>query len=182
MESKTRTNNTGKVKPLSNAAKGLTDLFEAGLKDIYWAEKELLKTLQVMVENSTSPELNQLIVAHLNETEVQIIRLEKVFEIIGKKAVAKKCDAMQGLISESEGILKSTEIGVVRDAGIIVALQKIEHYEIATYGTLRQFATTLGFSNAADLLQVTLNEEKNADVHLTLIAVNAINLEAEKED
>ncbi len=175
------TKSTGKVKPKSNAASGLTDLFEAGLKDIYWAEKAQVKALPNLLKNVTSPELSQIVIAHLNETEIQIVRLEKAFEMIGKKAEEKKCDAMLGLLEESESMLTGTEIGVVRDAGIIAAIQKIKHYEIASYGTLRQFATTLGFKNTADLLQVTLNEEKNADVHLTIIAVDAINIQAEKE-
>lgn len=175
------TKSTGKVKPKSNAASGLTDLFEAGLKDIYWAEKAQVRALTNLLKNITSPELSQIVIAHQNETDIQIVRLEKVFEIIGKKVEAKKCEAMQGLIEESEGIIKETEIGVVRDAGIIAAMQKIEHYEIATYGTLRQFAWTLGYTNVADLLQVSLNEEKNADMHLTLVAVDAVNIEAEKE-
>ena len=179
METKT---NIGKVKPKSDAASGLTDLFVEGLKDIYWAEKALVKALPNMLKNATSPRLIQAIITHLNETEVQVVRLEKVFEIIGKKAESKKCDAMLGLIQECEGMLENTEIGVVRDAGIIAASQKVEHYEIATYGTLRQFAATLGFSDAADLLEVTLHEEKNADAHLTKIAVDTINLEAEKKD
>lgn len=172
----------GVTKPKSNAASGLTALFEDGLKDIYWAEKALTKAIPLMAKNATSPELIDALNNHLTETEEQIKRLEKVFESIGKKATAKKCDAMEGLIEEGKGILEETEPGVVRDAGIIAAAQKIEHYEIATYGTLRQFAETLGLTDAAALLEQTLDEEKGADKKLTEVAVAAINIEAAEED
>ncbi|GAA3768411.1 ferritin-like domain-containing protein [Flavobacterium ginsengiterrae] len=168
----------GVTKPKSNAAAGLTELFEDSLKDLYWAEKALTKALPTMAKNATSEELIDAINNHLTETEEHVTRLEKVFELIGKKASAKKCDAMEGLIEEGKGILEETEIGVVRDAGIIAASQKIEHYEIATYGTLRQFAETLGLEEVATLLEQTLDEEKGADKLLTEVAVNAINLEA----
>ncbi|WP_163395211.1 ferritin-like domain-containing protein [Flavobacterium limi] len=166
------------VKPKSDAASGLTELFEESLKDIYWAEKALIKALPTMAKNATSADLIEALNSHLTETEEHVIRLEKVFELIGKKATAKKCDAMEGLIEEGKGILEETEPGVVRDAGIIAASQKIEHYEIATYGTMRQFAETLGFEEAAAILELTLDEEKGADKKLTEVAVNAVNLEA----
>ncbi|WP_343697771.1 ferritin-like domain-containing protein [Flavobacterium sp.] len=168
----------GVTKPKSNAAAGLTELFEESLKDLYWAEKALTKALPTMAKNATSDELIKAINSHLVETEEHVTRLEKVFELIGKKATAKKCDAMEGLIEEGKGILEETEIGVVRDAGIIAASQKIEHYEIATYGTLRQFAETLGYDEAVTLLEQTLDEEKGADKLLTEVAVSAVNLEA----
>ncbi|MDQ6469696.1 ferritin-like domain-containing protein [Flavobacterium sp. LHD-80] len=168
----------GVTKPKSNAAAGLTELFEDSLKDLYWAEKALVKALPVMARNATSEDLISAINNHLVETEEHVTRLEKVFDLIGKKATAKKCDAMEGLIEEGKGILGETEIGVVRDAGIIAASQKIEHYEIATYGTLRQFAETLGLEEAASILELTLDEEKGADKLLTEVAVNAVNLEA----
>jgi len=168
----------GVTKPKSSAASGLTELFEEALKDIYWAEKALTKALPVMVKNASSVELKDAIDNHLTETEEQIARLEEVFKIVGKKPTAKKCDAMEGLIEEAKGMLEETEFGVVRDAGIIAASQKIEHYEIATYGTLRQFAETLGIPEAATLLEQTLDEEKGADKTLTEVAVNAVNLEA----
>ena len=177
-----QTTKAGVTKPKSNAASGLTELFEDGLKDIYWAEKALTKALPLMAKNATSPELIDAITNHLTETEEHVTRLEQVFESIGKKASAKKCDAMEGLIEEGKSILEETEIGVVRDAGIIAASQKIEHYEIATYGTLRQFAETLGLTEAASLLELTLDEEKGADKLLTEVAVNAINVEAAEED
>ncbi|CAM3530245.1 ferritin-like domain-containing protein [Flavobacterium chungbukense] len=175
---KKETTPRGVTKPKSNAASGLTELFEDGLKDIYWAEKALTKALPTMVKNASSVELKDAIDNHLTETEEQIVRLEQVFKIIGQKPTAKKCDAMEGLIEEAKGMLEETEIGVVRDAAIIAASQKIEHYEIATYGTLRQFAETLGLPEAATLLEQTLDEEKGADKTLTEVAVNAVNLEA----
>ncbi len=180
--SKTPAAKKGAVKPKKDAASGLRDLFEDGLKDIYWAEKALTKALPKMAKNATSPQLVEAINKHLTETEGQIKRLEKAFELIGKKATAKKCDAMDGLIKEGDGILEETEIGVVRDAGIIAASQKIEHYEIATYGTLKQFAKTLGLTEVADLFAATLEEEKIADVNLSVIAMSCVNLEAEKLD
>jgi ferritin-like metal-binding protein YciE len=172
----------GTVKANSNGASGLRELFEDSLKDIYWAEKALIKAIPKMVKNATSLELIEALNGHLEETEQQVARLEKVFEIIGKKATAKKCDAMEGLIKEGEGIVEGTETGVVRDAGIISACQKIEHYEIATYGTLRQFAETLGLPEAASLLEETLDEEKAADERLTEVAVNTVNLEAAEKE
>lgn len=156
----------------------LMELFEAELKDIYWAEKALTKAIPKMIKNATSPELVDALTNHLEETKVQISRVEQVFEIIGKKATAKKCDAMEGLIKEAEGIMEDCKKGPMRDAGIISAGQKVEHYEIASYGTLRQFAETLRLTDAAKLLQMTLEEEKAADEKLTQVAVSAVNIDA----
>ena len=156
----------------------LQQLFEDGLKDIYWAEKALTKGIPKMIKNATSEELVEALTEHLAETEEQVARLEQVFELMGQKAVAKKCDAMAGLLEEAEGIMEECEEGAMRDAGIIAAAQKVEHYEIATYGTLRQFATTLGLTKAAELLAATLAEEKAADAILTEVAVSAVNIEA----
>lgn len=171
----------GTVKPKPSAAEGLSDLFEDSLKDIYWAEKALTKALPKMAKNATSEELVSALQDHLVQTEGHVQRLEEVFQSIGKKAVAKKCDAMDGLIKEGEGIMEETELGVVRDAGIIAASQKIEHYEIATYGTLAAFAKALGHNEALQLLVATLDEEKNADSLLTKIAESHINLDAADE-
>ena len=160
----------------------LMKLFVDELKDIYWAEKALTKALPKMSKNATSPELVKALDNHLKETEEQITRLESVFKSIGKKATAQKCDAMAGIIEEGNSILEETKPGVVRDAGIIAACQKVEHYEIASYGTLRQYAETLGLDEAEKLLAKTLAEEKEADVKLTVIAVKAVNLEAAELD
>lgn len=156
----------------------LMKLFVDELKDIYWAEKALTKAIPKMVKKATSEELITALENHLEETKNQVTRLEEVFESIDKKASAKKCDAMAGLIEEAEGIMEECEEGAMCDAGIISAGQKVEHYEIASYGTLRQFAETLGLTKAAQLLEETLNEEKMADEKLTEVATTAINLEA----
>lgn len=159
-------------------ASQLMELFENGLKDIYWAEKELTKAIPRMVKNATSKDLIDALESHLTETAEQVVRLEKVFKSIDKPAVAKKCDAMEGLIKEADEIMKTCEKGVMCDAGIISAAQKVEHYEMATYGTLRQFAETLGLIEAESLLEKTLIEEKATDQKLSQVAKRAINLEA----
>lgn len=156
----------------------LMKLFVDELKDIYWAEKALTKAIPKMVKKATSQELIDALESHLEETKNQITRVEQVFESIDKKASAKKCDAMEGLIEEAEDIMESCEAGPMCDAGIISAGQKIEHYEIASYGTLRQFAKTLGLGKAAKLIEETLNEEKAADEKLSEVAMATINLEA----
>jgi len=181
-ESKSTASKRGTVKAKSTAAEGLRELFVDSLKDIYWAEKALTKALPKMAKNATSENLITAIEDHLSVTEGQITRLEQVFEIVGEKAVAKKCEAMDGLIKEGESIMEDTEPGAVRDAGIIAAAQKVEHYEIATYGTLAAFAKTLGEDDAVALLEETLAEEKDADVTLTEAAYNTINFDATEGD
>lgn len=168
----------GKIKAKSTAADGLKELFVDSLKDIYWAEKALVKALPKMSKNATNQNLIDGIEAHTTQTEEHIARIEQVFEIIGKRAVGKKCEAMDGLLKEGVDIMESTEPGAVRDAGIIAASQKIEHYEIATYGTLCAFAKTLGMDDAAKILHTTLEEEKQADITLTEAAYNTINFDA----
>jgi len=160
----------------------LMKLFEEELKDIYWAEKALTKAIPKMIKNATSADLIDALENHLMETEEQVNRVEQVFELTGKKAVAKKCEAMEGLIKEGEEIMEDCEEGAMRDAGIISAGQKVEHYEIASYGTLRQFAETLGLAKAVALLEETLNEEKIADEKLTEVALSAVNVEASEEE
>lgn len=169
---------TAKIQSKEDAASGLKDLFEESLKDIYWAEKALTKALPKMLKNATSPELRTALQEHLDVTKVQVSRLEEVFAIVGKKVQAKKCEAMEGLIKEAVGIMEDTDAGVVRDAGIIAGSQKIEHYEIATYGTLCAFAKVLGQFDAADLLHTTLQEEKDADSSLSELAERVINMSA----
>jgi ferritin-like metal-binding protein YciE len=159
----------------------LMKLFEEELKDIYWAEKALTKAIPKMIKNATSEKLKEALENHLGDTEEQVKRAEQVFELLGKKAVAKKCDAMDGLIKEAEVIMDECEEGAMCDAGIISAGQKVEHYEIASYGTLRQFAETLGLNEAVELLQTTLDEEKEADEKLTDIAVSVVNVQAERQ-
>lgn len=156
----------------------LLKLLEDELQDIYWAEKAMVNAIPVMIKNATSEELIDALTSHLAETKEHIVRVEQVFESIGKKATAKKCEATAGLIKEAEEIMEECEAGAMCDAGIISAAQKVEHYEIATYGTLRQFAETLGLDEAVKLLKTTLEEERAADIKLTEVAVTAINIEA----
>lgn len=167
-----------KVPAKKDAAKQLIDLFEDGLKDIYWAEKALVKALPKMQKNATSPKLKKAIGDHLEETIKHTKRLEDCFAALDKKAVAKKCDAMQGILEEGKGILEETEPGAVRDAGIIGASQKVEHYEIATYGTLAAYAKVLNQKKCLDNLLKTLAEEKKCDELLTSIADTELNTEA----
>jgi ferritin-like metal-binding protein YciE len=161
----------------------LLEFFCDELKDIYWAEKHLVKTLPKMKRAATSPQLQQAFDDHLRVTETHVQRLEQVFELMGKKAQAKKCDAMAGITEEGAGIIEETEKGTsTRDVGLILAGQKVEHYEIATYGGLAQLARTLGKDDVAEILEATLAEEKEADSLLTDIAENDINYEANTED
>lgn len=162
------------------AAKELKDLFEDGLKDIYWAEKALTKALPKMEKNASAPKLKKAIANHLQQTQSHITRLEDCFASIGKKAVAKKCDAMQGLLDEGKSIIEETLPGSVRDAGIIAAAQKVEHYEIATYGTLAAFAKVLNEKKCLKNLLATLAEEKACDELLTGIADTDLNTDAMK--
>ncbi|MDB5015443.1 MAG: hypothetical protein JWQ84_275 [Mucilaginibacter sp.] len=169
-----------KVKNRSQATgveeSALNELFLDELKDIYWAEKHLVSALPKMAKAATSEELRTAIENHLAETENHVTRLENAFASIDEKAVAKKCEAMAGLIKEGTEIIADTEKGsFTRDAGIISAAQKVEHYEIASYGTLKTLATVLGYNEAADLLEATLQEEKNADNLLSQIAESSIN-------
>ena len=160
----------------------LMEFFYGELKDIYWAEKHLVKTLPKMAKAATSVELKAAFTAHLAETKVHCERLEKVFGMIDMKAQAKKCEAMEGIIKEGEGIIEETEAGTAtRDVGLIFAGQKVEHYEIATYGGLVQLAKTLGLEDCADIMLQSLNEEKKADEGLTDIAENNINYESAEE-
>ena len=181
-ESIQKPGNGNQVKAKSGAAHGLRTLFVNELKDIYWAEKALVKALPKMIKNATADELVKALTGHLEITKEHVTRLEEVFSCLSEKAEAIKCEAMEGLIKEAEDIMENTEEGMVRDAGIILAGQKVEHYEIATYGTLRSFAKTLGEDEAADLLEETLEEEKEADEKLSKIAESFINDGAHEDD
>lgn len=153
-----------------------------GLKDIYWAENKLLKAIPKMQKEATTVQLEKTLGAHLEITRDQIQRLDQIFDKLGVRAVGKKCEGMQGLIEEGEDVIDETEEGsVTRDVGIIVSAQKIEHYEIAAYGGLAQLARTMGHDDIAELLDQTLQEEKEADRLLTEIAENDINYEASTE-
>ncbi|HET6540089.1 MAG TPA: ferritin-like domain-containing protein [Chryseolinea sp.] len=160
----------------------LLSFFVDEVKDIYWAEKHLIKALPKMKKAATSPELQEAFEAHLQQTQEHVTRLEEVFNLIGEKAQAKKCDAMEGLIAEGEKVIEHTEDGsATRDVGLIVSAQKVEHYEIAAYGGLAQLAKTLGRDDIKELLGTTLSEEKHADELLTEIAESNINYEASEE-
>ncbi|WP_159467908.1 ferritin-like domain-containing protein [Dyadobacter sp. 3J3] len=160
----------------------LTELFIDGLKDIYWAEKHLAKALVKMEKAATSEELKAAFEKHTTETEEHASRLEEIFGVIGEKAQAKKCEAMTGLLKEADEIIESTDKGtMVRDCGLIMAAQKVEHYEIASYGTLRNIARTLGHEDVANMLQTTLDEEGTTDHKLTELAETYVNEEANQE-
>ncbi|MEP6513984.1 MAG: ferritin-like domain-containing protein [Parafilimonas sp.] len=161
----------------------LQSFFSDELKDIYWAEKHIVKALPKMMRAATSAELQKAFETHLQQSKTHVTRLEQAFELLGKKAVAKKCDAMEGIVKEGEGIIEETEKGTAtRDVGLILAAQKVEHYEISTYGGLAQLATTLGLNDVSDLLKQTLEEEKKTDELLTQIAEADVNYEASTEE
>ena len=158
------------------------EFFIDELKDIYWAEKHLVKALPKMQKAATSPELAAAFEKHTQETQTHIDTLEQVLALLDEKASAKKCDAMEGLLEEANGIIEDTDSGtMVRDAGLILAAQKVEHYEIATYGTLKVFAENMGHTDVAELLGQTLENEKATDVALTECSVNFVNQAAAQE-
>jgi ferritin-like metal-binding protein YciE len=162
------------------AAKGqenspLMELFIEELKDIYWAEQHLVKALPKMAAAATSAQLKKAFKDHLSVTEIQVERLVNVFELLGKKPEGKKCEAMSGLVKEAEELMEDTKDKATRDVALIMSAQKVEHYEIATYGSLRTIATQLGLKEASKLFQKTLNEEGEADQALTEIAEFSVN-------
>ncbi len=160
----------------------LEAFFVDELKDIYWAEKHLTKALPKMKQAANSAELVAAFDQHLTVTKEHITRLENIFGLMGTKPQAKKCDAMEGITKECDSIIEETEKGTfTRDAGLIFGAQKVEHYEIATYGTLAQFAINIGRKDVADILSQTLEEEKDADKSLTELAVAHINSDAQAE-
>jgi len=160
----------------------LTEFLHDEIKDIYWAEKHIVTALPKMKKAATSRELKDAFEEHLEVTKGHIERLEKVFSLLGAKPQAKKCDAMEGILKEGTSIIEDTEEGTAtRDVGLIIAAQKVEHYEISTYGGLRQVATTLGLDDVAALLEETLTEEKEADTALTGIAEQGVNYDAAAE-
>ena len=156
----------------------MEDLFLEQIADLYDAEKRLVKALPKMAEASTSQTLSQALQSHLLETEGHVTRLEKIFRMLGKDPKGQTCDAMKGLISEGEDIVSDIDKSSLRDAGVIAAGNRVEHYEIAAYGSARTFAQTLGLTQAAALLEQTLQEEKKADQKLTQLAESMINEEA----
>lgn len=161
----------------------LQELFIEELRDIYWAEKHLVKALPKMEKATSSEQLAEAFADHLAVTQEQVSRLEQVFELLGEKARGKKCDAMEGLVKEAESVMEDTEDGTsTRDVALIIAAQKVEHYEIAAYGGLATLAKTLGKNEVAKLLVQTLDEEKETDELLTQLAENNINQSASQEE
>jgi ferritin-like metal-binding protein YciE len=157
-------------------------LFLNELRDIYWAEKQLVKAMPKWMAKAYSDELKEAIEEHLHETNEQVTRLESVFAGLNEKASARKCEAMEGILRETDQFIEETmEDSLVRDAALISCLQKVEHYEIASYGTLRTMAQVMNHPEAEQLLSATLDEEKNADSTLTKIAKNFVNEPAKEE-
>lgn len=160
----------------------LKDFFIDQLKDIYWAEKALHKALPKLAQAATCEELAEAFEKHTVETEGQIAKLEQAFEMMGEKAKAEKCEAMAGLLKEAESVIEDTEDGShTRDVGLIIASQKAEHYEIASYGALVVLARQVGEPKVAKLLQKILDEEKKTDISLTMVAESETNAAAAEE-
>lgn len=161
----------------------LLEFFTDELKDIYWAEQHLTKAIPKMEKAATSEELKEAFATHLEQTQGHVERLEQVFGLLDHKPQAKKCDAMDGIIKEGESIIEDTDKGTAtRDVGLILAAQKVEHYEISTYGGLTQLAKTLGRDDIAKILGETLAEEKETDELLTEIAEGSINYQSAEEE
>jgi ferritin-like metal-binding protein YciE len=158
--------------------KDLNDLFLDTLKDIYFAEKQIVKALPKMAKAATSDKLRAAFEKHQLETEGQIERLEQVFELLEKPARGKTCDAIMGILDEGKEIMDEYKGTSALDAGLLAAAQAVEHYEISRYGTLKTWATELGMKDAAKLLDATLSEEKKTDDTLSVLAKSAVNLAA----
>jgi ferritin-like metal-binding protein YciE len=160
------------------SASTLQELFLTTLQDIYHGEKQILKALPKMAKSATTPELKQAFQHHTEQTEGQVERLQRVFELLNKSARGKTCEAIEGLVEEGKEVMTEAQSGEVMDAGLIAAAQAVEHYEIARYGTLRSWAQQLGMKEAAQLLSQTLEEEKQTDELLNKIAMSSVNKKA----
>jgi ferritin-like metal-binding protein YciE len=163
----------------TTATKKLDDLFHDTLKDIYFAEKKILLALPKMAKAAQSPELKKAFQKHEGETEGQVQRLEQVFELMDKKPQGKTCDAIMGILEEGQEVMKEYKGSPALDAGLLAAAQAVEHYEISRYGTLKTWASELGMSDAEELLDATLKEEKNTDAALSQIAETVVNQHAD---
>ncbi len=161
--------------------RSLQDLYVDELKDLYNAEQQILKALPKMAKAASSPELKDAFNQHLEQTREQVNRLDRIFQELGQKPRGKKCIGMQGIIEEGQELLKEKADPAVKDAGLISAAQRVEHYEMAGYGTVRTFANMLGYNDQAQALQTTLNEEGDTDHKLTQLAETMVNPEAEQE-
>ena len=166
---------------MAKKPKKLEDLFHETLKDIYFAENKILKTLPKMAKAAQSPDLKSAFTQHERETRGQVKRLDRVFKIIGKPARGKTCVAINGITEEGSEVMKDFKGMPALDAGLLAAAQAVEHYEISRYGTLSTWAEELGYDEAVKLLKDTLTEEKNTDKILTGIAKSVVNVEAENE-
>jgi ferritin-like metal-binding protein YciE len=164
---------------MASKEKTLDDLFVETLKDIYFAEKAIVKALPKMAKAAESDELREAFETHLKETEGQVNRLEQVFDELDKPARGKTCDAIQGMIDEAKDVMSEFKASEALDAGLVAAAQAVEHYEISRYGTLKTWAAQLGLQRAVELLDETLQEEKHADQLLTRIAEASVNQRAE---
>jgi ferritin-like metal-binding protein YciE len=164
---------------MASKEKTLDDLFVETLKDIYFAEKAIVKALPKMAKAAESDELREAFETHLKETEGQVDRLEQVFDELDKPARGKTCDAIQGMIDEAKDVMSEFKASEALDAGLVAAAQAVEHYEISRYGTLKTWAAQLGLQRAVELLDETLQEEKHADQLLTRIAEASVNQRAE---
>jgi ferritin-like metal-binding protein YciE len=160
------------------SARTLQELFVSTLQDIYHGEKQILKALPKMAKHATTPELKQAFQHHYEQTEGQVERLQRVFELLDRSARGRTCEAIEGLVEEGKEVMNEAETGDVMDAGLIAAAQAVEHYEIARYGTLKSWAQQLGMQEAAKLLDQTLQEEKQTDELLNKIAMHGVNQHA----
>jgi ferritin-like metal-binding protein YciE len=165
---------------MAKKQKTLDELFHETLKDIYYAEKKILTALPKMAKAAQSEELQAAFEKHEGETEGQVDRLEKVFELINQPAKGKTCDAINGMIDESKEVMKEFRGSAALDAGLLAAAQAVEHYEISRYGTLKTWAKELGLDDAVNLLEETLQEEKKTDEALTELAESSVNQEAQQ--
>lgn len=187
MKTKTQKTKSGASHPrkaVKSSKETLEDIFEDLLKDIYWAEKHLTKALPKMSKAAYNEDLKMAIDSHLDQTQLQVQRIEQCFELLELRPLAKKCDAMEGLIKEGESAIEDHDEGHARDAAIIAAAQKVEHYEISAYGTLRTMATVLGKTQCAQLLEETKDEEAETDSKLTELSsrINQMACELEEEE
>lgn len=165
-----------------NESSGLMKLFEDQLADLYYVEKQLLKALPKMAKKATNEELSEAFTDHLAETETQVGRLEDIFASIGKTAKAKKCPAIDGILEEGKEIMEEFADDAALDAGLVSAAQKVEHYEITSYGSLKAWAEQLELTEAVALIEETMDEEKAADEKLSEIAETVVNIEADEEE
>ncbi len=188
-KNKTGSGETATMEPVQKKKieEGQESLFEKffihGLKDIYYTEKKLVDALKKLEDAATTEELKEAFSDHRHQTQKHIKRVEKCFSLLGLEAEEQKCDGIEGILKEAEKVISETKAGTMtRDAALIHAAQKAEHYEIATYGGLAQFAITMGQNEIADILEKTLKEEEETDLNLTDVAESFINIEAEEEE